>query len=496
PDGGAPRPGRARPVPRHPDAGQRARPLRSRGAGPHAAGHRHPGQARPGGLALRRAPPGLRTGRRRPRPAGPARRHPGRPRGGGGRRPPRRGHVPPGPPRGDREPAGPRRRGGAAGRRPRPAGPGAGGLAPVAAGRLRGLLPRARRRGRGGDVRRRRRRPHDRRRLRRLGPGPRPRPPRPHRRTGGVRRLRRGRIRPALGVRRGRLRRRRPHRLIPNRRSFTGIQRKRNAGSGPDSRGPGRRSQPVGEGDTTGPNGEDEMIDDGVWRTEAVERLGIRLPVVGAPMGGGPSTPALVAAVSEAGGLGSLAVGYLSPDRLRSDIAAVREATAKPFAVNLFVPSPAEPTGEQIEAALAAVEPFRMELGLPARPTADGPWAEDFDAQLQAVVDARVPVVSFTFGLLPAAAVAALHDAGSLLVGTATTVEEAVAVEASGADLVCAQGAEAGAHRGTFLGRAEQALIGTLALVPQVCDAVGIPVLAAGGIMDGRGVAAVLGLGA
>jgi nitronate monooxygenase len=238
------------------------------------------------------------------------------------------------------------------------------------------------------------------------------------------------------------------------------------------------------------------MIDDGVWRTEAVERLGIRLPIVGAPMGGGPSTPALVAAVSEAGGLGSLAGGYLSPERLRADIDAVRAATPKPFAVNLFVPSRAEPTGEQIEAALAAVEPFRMELELPARPTATGPWAEDFDAQLQAVVDARVPVVSFTFGLLPATAVAALHDAGSLLVGTATTVEEAIAVEASGADLVCTQGAEAGAHRGTFIGAAEQALIGTLALVPQVCDAVGIPVLAAGGIMDGRGVAAVLSLGA
>jgi len=232
------------------------------------------------------------------------------------------------------------------------------------------------------------------------------------------------------------------------------------------------------------------------WETDAVERLGIRLPIVGAPMGGGPSTPVLVAAVSEAGGLGSLAGGYLSPDRLRADIAAVRAATSKPFAVNLFVPSPVEPSGDDVEAALAALEPYRMELGLPARPTATGPWAEDFDAQLAVVAEERVPVTSFTFGLLPAAAVPALHDAGSLLVGTATTVEEAGAVAASGADLVCAQGSEAGAHRGTFLGSAEQALVGTLALVPQVCDAVDIPVLAAGGIMDGRGVAAVLGLGA
>ncbi|MDQ1491631.1 MAG: nitronate monooxygenase [Actinomycetota bacterium] len=239
------------------------------------------------------------------------------------------------------------------------------------------------------------------------------------------------------------------------------------------------------------------MAYEGGWQTEAVARLGIRLPIVGAPMGGGPSTPALVAAVSEAGGLGSLAGGYLAPDRLRADIAAVRALTAQPFAVNLFAPTPVEPAGEAIEAAQRALELYRQELGLSPRPAAAaGPWAEDFEAQLAVVVEERVPVTSFTFGLLPEAAVAALHDAGSLLVGTATTVDEARAAVASGADLVCAQGSEAGAHRGTFLGPAEQALVGTLALVPQVCDAVDVPVLAAGGIMDGRGVAAALGLGA
>jgi nitronate monooxygenase len=234
----------------------------------------------------------------------------------------------------------------------------------------------------------------------------------------------------------------------------------------------------------------------GEWATEAVRQLGIELPIVAAPMGGGPSTPALVAAVSEAGGLGSLAGGYLSPGRLRADIAAVREATSKPFAVNLFVPTPAEPSAEELERALAAVEPYRLHLELPPRPTAGGPWAEDFDAQVAVLVEERVPVVSFTFGLLPAATTAALHDAGSLLVGTATTVEEAATLVSAGCDLVCAQGSEAGAHRGTFLADAEHSLIGTLALVPQVCDAVDVPVLAAGGIMDGRGVAAVLGLGA
>jgi len=234
----------------------------------------------------------------------------------------------------------------------------------------------------------------------------------------------------------------------------------------------------------------------GEWATEAIRRLGIRLPIIGAPMGGGPSSPALVAAISDAGGLGSLAGGYLSPDRLRADIAAVREATAKPFAVNLFVPTPADVTTEQIETVLGVLEPYRLELGLPPRPGAGAPWAEDFDAQVAVLVEQRVPVTSFTFGLLPEAAAAALRDAGSLLIGTATTVAEATAVAASGADLVCAQGSEAGAHRGTFLADPGRSLIGTLALVPQVCDAVDIPVLAAGGIMDGRGVAAALGLGA
>jgi nitronate monooxygenase len=238
------------------------------------------------------------------------------------------------------------------------------------------------------------------------------------------------------------------------------------------------------------------MAHNGGWDTEAVRRLGIDLPIVSAPMGGGPSTPALVAAVSEAGGLGSLAGGYSSPDRLRADIAAVRAATSKPFAVNLFAPTPAEPTDEQLEAGLAATEPYRQELDLPARLTASGPWAEDFDDQISVLVGERVPVVSFTFGLFPAAAMAALHDAGSLLVGTATTVEEAVTLVSAGSDLVCAQGSEAGAHRGTFLVDYDQALVGTLALVPQICDAVDAPVLAAGGIMDGRGVAAALALGA
>ena len=233
----------------------------------------------------------------------------------------------------------------------------------------------------------------------------------------------------------------------------------------------------------------------GRWRTAVTDRLGISVPVILAPMGGGPATPGLVAAVSEAGGLGSLAGGYLSPARLREEIRAVRRATPRPFAVNLFAPTPVTPASEEVEEALRRLEPLRRELGLAPRPE-PRPFAEDFEEQLAVVVDEGVPVFSFTFALLPPGAVERLHAAGCTVIGTATTIEEAVALEASGVDLVCAQGSEAGAHRGTFLGRPEQAVVGTVALVPQVCDAVDVPVVAAGGIMDGRGVAAALALGA
>ena len=122
--------------------------------------------------------------------------------------------------------------------------------------------------------------------------------------------------------------------------------------------------------------------------------------------------------------------------------------------------------------------------------------ADTFDARIEAVLDSGAAVFSFTFGLLPAEAVTAAKARGMLVVGTATTVEEAVLLERSGCDAVVAQGSEAGAHRGTFASPFEAAMVGTIALVPQAVDAVGIPVIASGGIMDGRGLAAALALGA
>ena len=212
-------------------------------------------------------------------------------------------------------------------------------------------------------------------------------------------------------------------------------------------------------------------------------------------MGGGPSTVELAAAVSNAGGLGSIAGGYLEPDELRHQIRTLRQRTSYPFAVNLFSPEEAVVAPDVIDAAAALLEPLRLELGLSPRPLLDQ-WAQPFDDQLGVVLDERPPVVSFTFGPLPTDAMAALGDADILTMGTATNVAESAALEEAGCTLVCAQGAEAGGHHGSWLASADASLIGTIALVPLVVDAISVPVVAAGGIMDHRGVAAALALGA
>lgn len=223
--------------------------------------------------------------------------------------------------------------------------------------------------------------------------------------------------------------------------------------------------------------------------------FGIQHPIVLAPMAGGPSTPELVAAVSNAGGLGSIGAAYLAPTAIRGAIAAVRRLTERPFAVSLFVPEPTAPDTSRMAEVQGWLSAYRSELGLPT-PRVPDPLVIPFEDQLAVVVEARVPACSFTFGVPGADVVRALRQAGSLVVATATHVEEARALERAGVDAIVAQGGEAGGHRGTFLGRAEDALIGTMALVPQVVDAVRVPVVAAGGIMDGRGIVAALALGA
>lgn len=229
--------------------------------------------------------------------------------------------------------------------------------------------------------------------------------------------------------------------------------------------------------------------------TSFAERVGLRYPIVQAPMSG-ITPPALVAAVSNAGALGSLGAAFLGPDDLRDAIRAIRRITDRPFNVNLFVwRDPQEPTPDHVKAVDAALLPYRSSLGLPAGVVAPVPASpqELLVRQLKVVCDERVPAVSFTFGIPP---LEDLQRSGALLIGTATTVAEAVAIEEAGADAVVAQGFEAGGHRGTFLAPVDRSMVGTFALVPQMVDRVAVPVIASGGIMDGRGVAAALVLGA
>jgi nitronate monooxygenase len=229
--------------------------------------------------------------------------------------------------------------------------------------------------------------------------------------------------------------------------------------------------------------------------TVLTERLGIRYPIIQAPMAGGPGTSQLVATVSNAGGLGCLAGSYLHQDGLRQAIAEVRALTDRPFAVNLSAARPARADPARIARARELLAPFRAELGLPLEPP-EPPEPPGFDEQLDVILEAQIPALSFVFGVPDTAYLALLREAGITVLGAATHLLEAIVLEESGVDFIIAQGAEAGGHRATFVGHPEQGLVGTLTLVPLLARHVAVPIIAAGGIMDGRGIAAAMVLGA
>ena len=230
-------------------------------------------------------------------------------------------------------------------------------------------------------------------------------------------------------------------------------------------------------------------------KTDLLRRLGVELPIIQAPMGGGPSTPELVAAVSNAGGLGSLGAPYLTPQQILDDVRRVRALTDRPFAVNLFAGAYQVPTAVDAAPMLALLGEAHAALGLPP-PVLPALPPDPFSAQLSAVLEARPPVFSFTFGILKPEDIGRLRSHDIAIVGTATTVDEARLLEEAGVDGVLAQGAEAGAHRGTFAGPFEAAMIPTLGLVRRVSGAVALPVAASGGLMGGADIAAALGAGA
>jgi nitronate monooxygenase len=226
-----------------------------------------------------------------------------------------------------------------------------------------------------------------------------------------------------------------------------------------------------------------------------MQRLQMKHPIVQAPLAGGADTPALVAAVCEAGGIGFIGASYIAPAQIEVAAKEIRARTKRPFGINLFAPQPAPAMPQRTERAVAKIAAYHAELGLPP-PTQPAPPADGFAAQFAACLDSGAAAFSFTFGIFSAEAIAAIEARGMLAIGSATTVAEARALAAAGVDAVVAQGSEAGGHRGTFLGAFEAGMVGTLALVPQIADAVKIPVIASGGIMDGRGIVAALALGA
>lgn len=229
--------------------------------------------------------------------------------------------------------------------------------------------------------------------------------------------------------------------------------------------------------------------------TKIINLLNIKLPIIQAPMAGGATTSELVAAVANAGGLGSLAAGYLMPNDIRKAINQIRQLTDKPFAVNLFIPEKHAATNDAILQATKTIEACCQELNFRIG-LIQPPFAPNFDEQMQVIIDEEIPIFSFTFGIPSTEWINKLKTNGTVLIGTATTLQEAKVLEENQIDLIVAQGLEAGGHRGTFLGKAEDALNKLQSLLTSLTSNVRTPIIAAGGIMTAEDVKNSLTLGA
>jgi nitronate monooxygenase len=234
-----------------------------------------------------------------------------------------------------------------------------------------------------------------------------------------------------------------------------------------------------------------------MWTENSLTRLlKIDYPIIQAGMAGGATTPELIAAVSNAGGLGTMGAGYMTPDALREAIRKVKSLTDRPFGVNLMVVEGVEGDPLQMEKMVNLMKGWESQLGESISIVSQNTKPQSFEEQLNVLIEENVPVFSFTFGIPRAELLSKIKNNGAVIIGTATTGKEALALETAGVDAIVAQGSEAGGHRGTFASLNDKGMIGTIALIPQMVDQVKLPVIASGGIMDGRGIVASLALGA
>ncbi|TNF68022.1 MAG: nitronate monooxygenase [Gammaproteobacteria bacterium] len=233
-----------------------------------------------------------------------------------------------------------------------------------------------------------------------------------------------------------------------------------------------------------------------MWnKTYLTHRIGIKYPIIQAPMAGGATTAELVSSVSNYGALGSLGAGYLSADQINNTINNIYKLTEKPFSVNLFTPEAHTATTQHMQKVCDVINQCSDILGVITEPVA-APYAPVFEEQVSVLLAKNVPVVSFTFGIPSLEIINQFKKINSVVIATATSLEEACLLENYQVDAIVIQGSEAGGHRGSFLDKAENSLIPLADLLNQVIAKVNLPVIASGGIMNGASIAKLMRLGA